>query len=342
MPNASGWIVKSVSHQYNEIEFKCNQSIYFEYMNLDSRQLAALVAVAEHGSFSQAARAMQLTLAAVSMRVQALETALGQRLLVRGKRVSPTPAGQKLLTHARQVTLLQADVLNDIQGTPTTKGKPWITLPVAVNADSLSTWFLPGVAKVVAQHRVLLDVQVDDQDHTQEALRQGQVVGCVTTHSTPIPGCEVKPLGAMRYRCLAANALIERWRLPSGKVSLHRMLAHPAVIFNRKDRLQDLFLTTHFQLKDAAYPRHYMPAVDAFEAAIAQGMGWGMVPESLWHEHAGLENVGEVFTHTPVDIPLVWLHWAKEPSAAQRLTHAVCSAASAALQISPQGPRANA
>jgi LysR family transcriptional regulator, chromosome initiation inhibitor len=311
-------------------------------MNLDSRQLAALVCVAEHGSFSQAARAMQLTLAAVSMRVQALESALGQRLLVRGKRITPTPAGQKLLAHARQVTLLQADVLSDIQGAPTAKGKPWVTLPIAVNADSLSTWFLPGVARVVAQHRVLLDIQVDDQDHTQEALRQGQVVGCVTTQSTPIAGCQAQPLGSMRYRCLAANTLIERWRLPSGKVSLHRMLAHPAVIFNRKDRLQDLFLSTHFHLKDAAYPRHYMPAVDAFEAAIAQGMGWGMVPESLWRVQAALASVGEIFTDTPIDVPLVWVHWAKEPTVAKHLTRAVCEAAALSLQSSSNGASASA
>ena len=311
-------------------------------MNWDSRQLSALVAVAEHGSFSQAARSMQLTLAAVSMRVQALESTLGQRLLVRGKRVTPTPAGQKLLAHARQVALLQADVLNDIQGNPSARGKPWTTLPVAVNADSLSTWFLPGVARVVAQHRVLLDVQVDDQDHTHEALRQGQVVGCVTTHNTPIPGCELKPLGFMRYHCLAANSLIERWRLPSGKVSLHRMLAHPAVIFNRKDKLQDVFLATHFQLKDAAYPRHYMPAVDAFESAIAQGLGWGMVPERLWHGQAALAEVGEVFTQTPIDVPLAWLHWAKEPTAAQRLTQAVCEAAGHSLQTAPESAGASA
>jgi LysR family transcriptional regulator, chromosome initiation inhibitor len=64
--------------------------------HLDPKQLDALLAVAEHASFSKAAVALRLTLAAVSLRVSALEESLGQRLLVRGKRVSVTPSGTML------------------------------------------------------------------------------------------------------------------------------------------------------------------------------------------------------------------------------------------------------
>ena len=65
--------------------------------HLDPKQLDALLAVAEHASFSKAAAALRLTLAAVSLRVSALEESLGQRLLVRGKRVSVTPSGSAML-----------------------------------------------------------------------------------------------------------------------------------------------------------------------------------------------------------------------------------------------------
>ena len=77
---------------------------------LDVRQLEALVAVLEHGSFGAAAGQLHLTLAAVSLRVKALEESLGQRLLVRGKRLRATAAGQALLAHARQLQLLEADL----------------------------------------------------------------------------------------------------------------------------------------------------------------------------------------------------------------------------------------
>lgn len=299
-------------------------------MSLDPKQLAALVAVIEHGSFSQAARALNLTLAAVSMRVQALEAQLGQRLLVRGKRSSATPAGQQLMAHARQVQWLETEVLRHLSGAPTQPDR-WTTLPVAINADSLSSWWLPGVAATLQAQRLLLDVQIDDQDHTHEALRQGQVVGCVTSHDPSITGCVAQALGVMRYRCLAAPARIRDWQDEAGRVSLHRMLASPAVIFNRKDRLQDVFLSTHFGLRDAAYPRHYLPAVDAFESAIALGLGWGMVPEVMWHRHPTLAEAREVFSDHPIDVPLVWLHWAKEAWAARQLTQAIQRAASQAL-----------
>jgi LysR family transcriptional regulator (chromosome initiation inhibitor) len=105
------------------------------------------------------------------------------------------------------------------------------------------------------------------------------------------------------------------------------MLASPAVVFNRKDGLQDMFLRRHFALTHAAYPRHFVPAVDAFEHAIVQGLGWGMVPELMLGTRAGAMGVVEVFDDKPVDVPLVWQHWVKESSAAKRLTQAVVGAA---------------
>ena len=82
---------------------------------LDARQLEALAAVVEHGGFGPAARALSLTLAAVSLRIKSLEDALGQRLLVRGRQVRATPAGQALLGHVKQVRLMEADLLAGLQ-----------------------------------------------------------------------------------------------------------------------------------------------------------------------------------------------------------------------------------
>ena len=65
---------------------------------LDARQLEALAAVVEHRGFGPAAQALNLTLAAVSLRIKSLEEHLGQRLLVRGKTVRATAAGQESMT----------------------------------------------------------------------------------------------------------------------------------------------------------------------------------------------------------------------------------------------------
>ncbi|OGB30619.1 MAG: transcriptional regulator ArgP [Burkholderiales bacterium RIFCSPLOWO2_12_FULL_61_40] len=299
---------------------------------LDARQLEALAAVLEQGGFGPAAQALNLTLPAISLRIKALEAALGQRLLVRGKTVRATPAGQALLGHVKQLRLMEADLVGALQQGPQT-GVParWQSLSVAVNADSLASWFLPGVAGLLAQQHLLLDVVIDDQDHTHEALKNGDVVGCVSTQQQPMRGCLAEPLGVLRYRCMAAPALAAQCRTPSGAVSVHRLLATPAVIFNRKDGLQDAFLEQHFQLDAPQYPRHFVPAVDAFESALEHGMGWGMVPDPFLVERPGHLELHEILPGSAVDVALYWHHWEREPLSAQRLTQAVKQSAKKVL-----------
>lgn len=292
---------------------------------LDPRQLEALAAVVEHSGFGPAALALHLTVAAVSLRVKALETTLGQRLLVRGKTVRATPAGQALLAHTKQVQLMEADLLDGLQGhTPHGRGPRWQSLSVAINADSVASWFLPGVAALLQRQKLLLEILIDDQDHTHQALKSGDVIGCVTTLATAMQGCVAEPLGVMRYRCVAAPAVVAHSRGGKGGVSAHKLLAHPAIIFNRKDALQDAFLAQHFGLQQPNYPRHYAPAVEAFETAIELGLGWGMVPEQHLAQRPGLQ---EVLPGATVDVALYWQHWAREPLSAQRLTTAVKAAA---------------
>jgi LysR family transcriptional regulator, chromosome initiation inhibitor len=293
---------------------------------LDPRHLDALAAVAEHGSFGGAATALGLTLAAVSLRIKSLEAAVGQRVVVRGKQVRPTPCGQALLVHVRQLRLMEADLLDGLQGREGSEGGAGRlqTLRVAVNADSLASWFLPGVAAACVLHGLLLDITVDDQDHTHDALKNGDVGGCVTTLASAMRGCVAEPLGIMRYRCLAAPARVAQWRDSGGGVSIHRLLRSPAVIFNRKDALQDAFLARHFSLQGARYPRHFVPSADAFEMAVASGLGWGMVSD-LQRAAARTPalRLEEVFPGLTVDVVLYWQHWQREGLAAQRLTEAL-------------------
>ena len=301
---------------------------------LDARQLDALAAVIEYGSFGAAAKALSLTLAAVSLRIKSLEETMGRRLLVRGKQVRATPAGQALLGHVRQVRLMETDLLGGLQGGNAGQAGRMQSLSVAVNADSLTGWFLGGVAPVLQQHRLLIDVVIDDQDHTHDALKSGDVTGCVTTLARALRGCVAEPLGLMRYRCVAAPALLAQWgpHAAAGAAALaQQLLGSPAIIFNRKDALQDAYLAQHFGLREAVYPRHFVPAVDAFELALELGLGWGMVPDLLLAARARQPPLVEVWPGHPVDVALYWQHWARESVLAQRLTRAVKDAARARL-----------
>lgn len=303
---------------------------------IEDKWAKSLVTVVNEGSFQAAARVLNLTPAAVTQRIKALEAQVGARVLVRGKHLRLTPQGQAIVAFHHKNELLQDELLRALNLDAQTYhgNKRWRSLRVAVNADSMASWFLPGVADTLAEQHLLLDVMIDDQDHTHEALRTGEVMGCVTTLADAMPGCLAEPLGVMRYRALATPEMLGRMQTSAGRVSAHRLLAQPAVIFNRKDAIHDRFLEHFLKLQSPVYPKHFVPALDAFEAAIRLGLGWGLVPDTIQGRSARknhLSKVHEVMPGCHLDVQLYWQHWQQEPGHAAALTQAVKAAARQAL-----------
>ncbi|RKT10288.1 ArgP family transcriptional regulator [Paraburkholderia sp. RAU2J] len=133
---------------------------------LNMIELETFGAVVEHRSFTQAAVALNISSAAATRRVKRLEQSIGALLLIREPTVMPTKAGEDVFRHFMAVRLQEDDLLRRV-----TPGRTSTTaLALAVNADSLATWFEP-VTRELARHHVALGIVVDDQDHTLEALR---------------------------------------------------------------------------------------------------------------------------------------------------------------------------
>ncbi len=296
-------------------------------MQFDPRHLAAFDATVQTGSLSAAAVTLRITLAATSLRIKALEESLGQRLLIRGKTARATPAGQALLTHIKQVRLLEADLQHTLQPASSGTVQAYQNISVAVNADSLASWFFPGIQAALQKHKLTLDVTVDDQDHTLEWLKNGDVIGCVTTLPTPLRGCVAEPLGTMRYRCVAAPSLRDKLLGKKRSIGLHQLVKMPAIGFNRKDGLQDQFLRQCFGVTDLSYPRHYIPAVDAYRQGLLSGLGWGMQADIQAPHDLPSGVLVDLFLGQFVDVPLFWHHWQREAPQAGRLTLAIKVAA---------------
>ena len=82
---------------------------------MDTRQLAAFVAVVERGSFSIAADDLGVTQPAVSLAVRSLEKRLGARLLDRsGRQVAPTAAGRAVLIRAQRMLALEQQLFDEV------------------------------------------------------------------------------------------------------------------------------------------------------------------------------------------------------------------------------------
>ena len=288
---------------------------------MDIPQLRALVAAVETGTLDAAAGTLHVTPSAVSQRIRALESATGQVLLVRSRPVVPTEAGTAVLRLARQVELLVADTTAALTGAPAA-GPP--VLPLAVNADSLATWFLPGVAPLAAD--VQLDLRVADQTMTSALLREGTVMAAVTADPEPVPGCSVARLGAMTYRPRATRAYAEKW-FPAG-VTPATLRRAPVVVFDRTDDLQGAYLRRRTHDRPAP-PVHHVPASTDYLAAVVLGMGWGMVPDLQTGPDDGLVVLDPA---DAVDVVLWWQQWKLRSPSLDLVADAVRSTARAALR----------
>lgn len=154
---------------------------------LDYISIAALAAVIREGSFERAARMLNVTPSAVSQRIRLLEERVGCALVVRGQPCEATATGRRLCQHLDRVRLLEQELQGAVPNLdPDDKAR--VCLSIAVNADSLATWLTPVIAQFAASAPVLLDVAVDDQDHTAEWLRSGKVLAAVTGSDRQCPG----------------------------------------------------------------------------------------------------------------------------------------------------------
>jgi LysR family transcriptional regulator (chromosome initiation inhibitor) len=193
-------------------------------------------------------------------------------------------------------------------------------IALAVNADSMSTWFT-GVFDSLDD--VLFDIRIEDQDHSTRLLREGVVMGAVTTERHPVPGCRVQPLGVMRYVPVASPVYIKRY-LPDGFTS-RSVTTAASVAWNRDDALQDQLVRKVFR-RDIVRPQHLVPTAEGFGAAVRAGVGWGMFPDSLAAPHLADGSFVRV-CNAHLDVPLFWQCWKLDSPIIGRVTETVRSAA---------------
>lgn len=311
-------------------------------MAFDPDQLSALAAVVHEGSFDAAAQRLHVTPSAVSQRVKALELQVGRVLVLRTRPCRPTEDGEILVRLAGQVDLLGRDALGQLVPAPggaraARTGGASRRLPVAVNDDSMSTWFPAAVADLPAD--VLLDLRREDQDLSAGLLRDGTVMAAVTADPRAVQGCRVRRLGAMRYLAVAAPHRKDRWF--GDGLTAEAFAAAPLLAFNREDGLQERFVAGVVGRRTVTPMVHYVPSQSAFVGLIEAGLGWGMVPEVAAREAIDRGSLVEVRAGKTLDVPLYWQHWALRTPTLDDLTDRVVRAASVALRpVRRHGPPA--
>lgn len=271
---------------------------------LDYKLLEAFAAIIETGGFDKAANQLNITQSAVSQRLRLLEDNIGQILISRTSPPKPTQTGKNFLKHYLKVHHLESEMIDSLSGN---SGNRFTKIPIGINADSLATWFLPLISEFITSSGILMDYCIDDQDVTHKYLRNGKVMGCISSRDVAIQGCSSDFLGKMRYRPLGTPEFIQKYF--NNGFNIKSAQQAPVVIFNRKDDLQFIFLRQSINLTNERINIHYVPSSESFVEMIASGAGYGMVPDLQSVEYIKNGNLVPIVEDFTTDIPLYWHSW---------------------------------
>jgi len=301
----------------------------------DPDALECLAAILEEGGFERAAQRLSITQSAVSQRLRALEAQVGTVLIVRSRPLKPTQAGQLMLKHAKMMRLLRADLekdLKELAPSSTGGGRDEERISVAINADSIATWALPALDGL-AQQGLPIEIITDDQEFTHEWLREGQVLGCVTSLGQALRGCKMEALGSMDYVAVA-QARFAEIHCPKG-LNAHNFHKLPFVAFNRKDYLQHAFVTQSFDLPRVGLKQLFVPSSEGQVRAVQSGWGVSVLPELQVRD---LLVSGEMVNLAPrhrLSVALYWHCWNLSSDVLDSLSTALREAA--ARNLTPPG-----
>jgi LysR family transcriptional regulator (chromosome initiation inhibitor) len=269
--------------------------------HFDYKLLAALAEVIEQQSFELAAQKLFISQSAISQRIKALEEQLGQPVLIRSQPILATHAGEQLLAHFKRVKQLEYELVPIIS--PEKPTKP-MKISLAVNADSIATWFIDAITLVLQTQLVELNLIIEHEERTLDKLRSGEAVGAVSIIEKPLKGYRSFKLGKMEY-CLVANPDFIAQYFPDG-VNQSSLKMAPAISYDHKDDMHVRYIAKHFNLAAAEYYCHSVKSSEAFVALVKQGVAYCLLPKL---QIAKELDSGQLISLCPENTLVETLYW---------------------------------
>jgi DNA-binding transcriptional LysR family regulator len=193
---------------------------------MDTRQLAAFIAVVERRSFSQAAEQLGVTQPAVSLQIRSLEKRLGLQLLDRsGRRVEPTEAGRRLFRSAQRLLAVEEQLLAELGDEA--EGELHGRLEIGASTGPGGTVLPVVLAEFQEQHpavHVALSVS-DTQRVIEQVSRRELELGAVGA-TRRLRGVVFEPF----FRDEVVLAVPKRHRFANKTISLDELREEPLVL----------------------------------------------------------------------------------------------------------------
>jgi len=278
---------------------------------LDYKGLEALSTVVEQQSFEGAAKKLHITQSAISQRIKGIENYYGEPLLIRTLPYRPTKLGTHLIGHFKRISLLEEDLEKQIETSSIT---PHIS--IALNRDSLETWFLDLIKETAAFTHMILEVIADDQEHTLDYLKNGRVSACLSTSQKEIIGGKVHFLGNMEYVLVASPEFIKQYF--SKGTPQECLRAAPGIKFDQNDILHEKYLEKFFNLNGKEFNYHVIPSISGFKKFTLLGYGYGLIPRIDIIDEIKKKKLVQLYPNKVWKIPLYWHYWAVESQLYQK------------------------
>lgn len=292
---------------------------------LDYRGIEALYTVQELQSFEAAAKKLHITQSAVSQRIKGLESYYGEPVLIRTPPYRPTELGKHLIGHFKQICLLEDSLAAEMGSS---LAKPRIS--IAINRDSLETWFLALIEETTTFSSVMLEVIADDQERTLDYFKNGLASACLSTSAKGAAGSHVAFLGNMEY-LLVASPSFKKEHFGKGDIKKN-LLEAPAIKFDQNDILHERYLEKYFGLNGNEVNYQIIPSVQGFKKYALLGYGYCLIPKiDIQVELKKKQLV--LLSDKAWSVPLYWHYWALESPFYQKFNTDIILHASKKLDL---------
>jgi DNA-binding transcriptional LysR family regulator len=246
---------------------------------MDTRQLAAFVAVVERKSFTQAAEQLGLTQPAVSLQIRSLEERFGRQLLDRsGRRVEPTEAGRRLYRRAQRLLALEEQLVDEV--VTETDGELRGTIEIGASTG-------PGGGVVplllcefqLRNPHVEVSLSVFDTQHVVELVAERQlelgVVGAARRHRSVV----FEPF----FRDEVVLACAPGHRFAGKKLTLEQLRDEPLIVMQEgagvRQVIEDELRQAGARLRDFDV-RLELGLQESVKSAVAAGYGVSFISRS--------------------------------------------------------------
>ncbi|GLX84838.1 transcriptional regulator ArgP [Thalassotalea loyana] len=285
---------------------------------LDYKLVAALDAVITAQSFEGAATKLHITQSAISQRIKQLEQWLAQPVLIRGTPIEATETGQKLLSHYQKIKQLESALLGELRpdlASATTQ------VSIALNADTLASWFIPAITPLLKQQNIVFDLKVANEAVSHELLKKGEVFGAVSSHATSFAGGKATFLGELEY-VLCANQTFNNQYFSAG-LNRESLRHAPAISFDSFDNMHTSFIKQHFNLSANDYPRHQLRSSEAFVSMALAGVAYALLPTTQAQEHLNRHELIDLAPSLRIKQDLYWHSWHLEQGIYKEISNTI-------------------